>query len=103
VAEAVQEVVEGAGFGVVRGYVGHAIGMAMHEEPAVPNYWPGTPGPRLRVGDVYAVEPMVTAGSPETVVDDDGWTVRTADGSLAAHVEHTIAVTDHGPQVLTLL
>jgi methionyl aminopeptidase len=103
VGAAVQQVAEGAGFGVVRDYVGHAIGLAMHEEPEVPNYWPGTPGPRLRVGNVYAVEPMVTAGSPAKVLDDDGWTVRTADGSLAAHAEHTIAVTDGGPEILTLL
>lgn len=102
VGAAVQRVAEGAGFEVVRDYVGHAIGTAMHERPEVPNYWPGTPGPRLRVGHVFAVEPMVTAGSPETVVDLDGWTVRTADGSLAAHVEHTIAVTADGPQILTL-
>ncbi len=102
VGAAVQAVVEAAGFGVVREYTGHAIGLAMHEEPSVPNYWPGTPGPRVRVGNVFAVEPMVTAGSPETVLDADGWTVRTADGSLSAHVEHTIAVTEDGPEVLTL-
>ena len=103
VGAAVQRVVEAAGLGVVRDYVGHAIGTAMHEAPDVPNYWPGTPGPRLRVGHVFAVEPMVTAGSPDTVLDDDGWTVKTADGSLAAHSEHTIAITAHGPEILTLL
>jgi len=102
VGAAVQDVVERAGFGVVRDYVGHGIGLAMHEAPEVPNYWPGSPGPRLRVGNVFAVEPMVTAGDPDTVVDDDGWTVRTADGSLAAHAEHTIAVTGDGPEILTL-
>jgi methionyl aminopeptidase len=102
VGAAVQRVVEAAGCGVVRGYVGHGIGLAMHEPPEVPNYWPGTPGPRLRVGNVFAVEPMVTAGDPDTVVADDRWTIRTADGSLAAHAEHTIAVTDHGPEILTL-
>jgi methionyl aminopeptidase len=101
VGAAVQDVVERAGFGVVRDYVGHGIGLAMHEAPEVPNYWPGSPGPRLRVGNVFAVEPMVTAGDPATVVDDDGWTVRTADGSLAAHAEHTIAVTGDGPEILT--
>jgi methionyl aminopeptidase len=101
VGAAVQKVAEGAGCGIVRDYVGHAIGLAMHESPEVPNYWPGNPGPRLLVGNVFAVEPMVTAGSPETVLDADGWTVRTADGSLAAHVEHTIAVTADGPEVLT--
>lgn len=99
---AVQDVVEAAGFAVVREYVGHAIGLAMHESPSVPNYWPGTPGPRLRVGNVFAIEPMVTAGAPVTVVDADGWTVRTADGSLSAHAEHTVAVTADGPEVLTL-
>jgi methionyl aminopeptidase len=99
---AVQTVAEGAGFSVVRGYVGHAIGTQMHEEPAVPNYWPGTPGPKLRTGMVFAVEPMVNVGGEETVVLDDGWTVVTADGSLSAHFEHTIAVTDDGPEVLTV-
>jgi len=99
---AVQEVAEGAGFSVVREYVGHAIGTAMHEEPQVPNYWPGTPGPKLRVGHVFAVEPMVNAGSPATKLMADGWTVKTADGRLSAHFEHTIAVTEDGPEVLTL-
>jgi len=99
---AVQTMAEGAGFSVVRGYVGHAIGTQMHEEPAVPNYWPGTPGPKLRTGMVFAVEPMVNVGDEETVLLDDGWTVITADGSLSAHFEHTIAVTDDGPEVLTV-
>jgi methionyl aminopeptidase len=99
---AVQTVAEGAGFSVVKGYVGHAIGTQMHEEPAVPNYWPGSPGPKLRTGMVFAVEPMVNVGGEETVVLDDGWTVVTADGSLSAHFEHTIAVTDDGPEVLTV-
>ncbi len=99
---AVQTVAEGAGFSVVREYVGHAIGTAMHEDPQVPNYWPGRPGPKLKVGMVFAVEPMVNAGGPETVVLPDGWSVVTADGSLSAHFEHTIAVTDDGPEVLTL-
>jgi methionyl aminopeptidase len=99
---AVQTVAEGAGVSVVRGYVGHAIGTQMHEEPAVPNYWPGTPGPKLRSGMVFAVEPMVNVGGEETVVLEDGWTVITADGSLSAHFEHTIAVTDDGPEVLTV-
>jgi methionyl aminopeptidase len=102
VGAAVSDVAEQAGFGVVKEYTGHAIGLAMHESPHVPNYWPGTPGPRVHVGNVFAIEPMLTAGSAETVVDDDEWTVRTADGSLAAHAEHTIAVTDDGPFVLTV-
>jgi methionyl aminopeptidase len=99
---AVQQVAEGAGFSVVREYVGHAIGTAMHEEPQVPNYWPGTPGPKLRPGMVFAVEPMINVGAPETRTLADGWGVVTADGSLSAHFEHTIAVTDHGPEVFTV-
>ena len=99
---AVQTVAEGAGFSVVREYVGHAIGTEMHEEPQVPNYWPGRPGPVLKTGMVFAVEPMVNAGGPQTVLLDDGWSVVTADGSLSAHFEHSIAVTDNGPEVLTL-
>ncbi len=102
IGRAVQRVAEAAGFSVVREYVGHAIGTAMHEQPQVPNYWPGTPGPVLKAGMVFAVEPMVNAGGPETRVLDDGWTVVTADGSLSAHFEHTIAVTPDGPEVLTL-
>jgi methionyl aminopeptidase len=102
VGYAVQTVAEGAGFSVVRGYVGHGIGTQMHEEPAVPNYWPGTPGPKLRTGMVFAVEPMVNAGGAGTVQLDDGWTVVTVDGSLSAHFEHTIAVTDSGPEILTV-
>jgi methionyl aminopeptidase len=102
VGRAVQVVAEGAGFSVVREYVGHAIGTAMHEEPQVPNYWPGTPGPLLKVGHVFAVEPMVNAGTPDTVLLDDGWTVKTADGRLSAHFEHSIAITDDGPEVLTV-
>ena len=102
VGRAVQEVAEAAGFTVVREYVGHAIGTAMHEEPQVPNYWPGTPGPTLKAGMVFAVEPMVNAGSPATTLLEDGWSVVTADGRLSAHYEHTIAVTSNGPEVLTL-
>lgn len=102
VGRAVQEVAEAAGYSVVRKYVGHAIGTAMHEEPAVPNYWPGTPGPRLKVGNVFAVEPMVNLGGPDTIELDDGWSVITADGTLSAHFEHSIAITENGPEVLTL-
>jgi len=102
VGRAVQDVAEAAGFSVVREYVGHAIGTAMHEEPQVPNYWPGSPGPALKEGMVFAVEPMVNAGSAGTRLLDDGWSVVTADGRLSAHFEHTIAVTDNGPEVLTL-
>ncbi|MGH9171370.1 MAG: type I methionyl aminopeptidase [Acidimicrobiales bacterium] len=102
VGRAVQAVAEAAGFTVVTNYVGHAIGTEMHEEPQVPNYWPGNGGPKIKVGNVFAIEPMVNAGGPETVELEDGWSVVTADGRLSAHFEHTIAVTDDGPQVLTL-
>ncbi len=103
IGAAVQQVAVAAGFSVVREYVGHAIGTAMHEEPQVPNYWPGSPGPTLKSGMVFAVEPMVNAGGAGTVTLDDGWSVVTADGRLSAHFEHTIAVTDHGPEVFTVL
>ena len=102
VGRAVQDVAEAAGFTVVREYVGHAIGTAMHEQPQVPNYWPGSPGPTLKTGMVYAIEPMVNVGGPETFTLEDGWGVVTADGSLSAHFEHTIAVTEHGPEIFTL-
>ena len=102
VGRAVQNVAEAAGFTVVREYVGHAIGTAMHEQPQVPNYWPGSPGPTLKTGMVFAVEPMVNAGTPETMELEDGCSVVTADGKRSAHFEHTIAVTDHGPEIFTL-
>jgi methionyl aminopeptidase len=101
IGRAVQQVAEAAGFSVVRNYVGHAIGTAMHEEPQVPNYWPGSPGPRLKAGNVFAIEPMVNVGGAETRELADGWSVVTADGSLSAHFEHTIAITENGPEVLT--
>ena len=106
IGAAVQDVAEGAGFSVVREYVGHGIGTAMHEEPKIPNYRPSgrtnMSNMKLRVGHVLAVEPMVNAGGPATQLCDDGWTVLTADGRLSAHFEHTIAVTDNGPEVLTV-
>jgi methionyl aminopeptidase len=101
VGRAVQKVAEAAGYSVVREYVGHAIGTAMHESPQVPNYWPGTPGPTLKEGMVFAIEPMVNIGSYETYILDDGWGVMTQDGALSAHFEHTIAITDDGPEVFT--
>jgi len=101
VGRAVQKVAEASGFSVVREYVGHAIGTAMHESPQVPNYWPGSPGPTLKEGMVFAVEPMVNVGGPETYMLDDGWSVMTQDAQLSAHFEHTIAVTDDGPEVFT--
>jgi methionyl aminopeptidase len=101
IGHAVQSVVEEAGYSVVREYVGHAIGTAMHEKPEVPNFGRPGRGPKLYVGNVYAVEPMVNTGGPDTELLDDEWSVVTADGSLSAHVEHTIAITDDGPEVLT--
>lgn len=102
IGHAVQTVAEAAGYSVVREYVGHAIGLAMHEEPQVPNYGPPGRGPKLRPGMVFAIEPMVNVGGPGTRTLEDGWSVVTADGSLSAHVEHTIAITDDGPEVLTV-
>ena len=103
VSHAVQRHVEAHGFGVVRSFVGHGIGRALHEEPQVPNFGEPGRGPRLRPGMVLAIEPMVTMGNYEVRVLDDGWTAVTTDGSLAAHFEHTIAVTESGPEVLTTL
>jgi methionyl aminopeptidase len=102
IGAAVEDVATDAGFTVVREYVGHGIGTAMHEEPQVPNYGPAGRGLKLKEGLVLAVEPMVNAGGPETEVLDDGWAVVTRDGRRSAHFEHTIAVTDDGPEVLTL-
>jgi len=102
VGAAVEGIAERAGFSVVREYVGHGIGTAMHEDPQVPNYGPAGRGMKLKVGHVLAIEPMVNAGTAETEVLDDGWTVVTADGRRSAHFEHRIAVTEHGPEVLTL-
>ena len=101
VSAAIQGVVEGAGFWVVREFVGHGIGRSFHEDPEVPNHGrPGT-GPILRPGMVLAIEPMVTASRTDVVVHTDGWTASSANGALAAHVEHTVAVTEDGPWVLT--
>ena len=102
IGHAVQQHAESNGYGVVRQLVGHGIGTKMHEEPQVPNY--GTPGhgTLLRPGLVLAIEPMITEGTYEVETLDDGWTVITEDGKLAAHFEHTIAITDEGPKILTL-
>jgi methionyl aminopeptidase len=94
-------VAEGAGFSVVREYVGHGIGRSLHEDPQVHNYGPPGRGPEMKRGLVIAVEPMVNLGGWETRVLADGWTVETADGSLSAHFEHTIAIAEDGPEVLT--
>ncbi len=98
---AVQNFVESRGFGVVRDFVGHGIGRQMHEEPAVPNYGTHGTGMRLEPGIVLAIEPMVTLGDWQVKVLKDGWTVVTVDGSLAAHFEHSIALTEDGPEILT--
>jgi methionyl aminopeptidase len=101
VSHAVQRHVERHGLAVVRAFVGHGIGRALHEPPEVPNFGAPGHGPWLRPGMVLAIEPMVTMGSPEVEVQDDGWTAVTRDGSLAAHFEHTVAITEEGPAVLT--
>jgi methionyl aminopeptidase len=101
VSHAVQAHVEGHGFSVVRAFVGHGIGRALHEDPQIPNFGDPGRGPQLRAGMVLAIEPMVTMGSYDVKVLDDGWTAVTRDGSLAAHFEHTIAITEAGPEVLT--
>jgi methionyl aminopeptidase len=101
IGHAVQKVAEGAGFGVVRELVGHGIGTQFHEEPQVPNYGVPRRGARLLEGMTLAIEPMITVGSPVTRTLGDKWTVVTADGSLAAHFEHTVAITSNGPRILT--
>jgi methionyl aminopeptidase len=101
ISHAVQQRVEHAGFGVVREFVGHGIGRALHEDPAVPNFGAPRMGPRLEAGMVLAIEPMVTLGGYEVEILSDGWTAVTKDRSLAAHFEHTVAIRNDGPEVLT--
>ena len=101
VSHAVQEVVEAAGFSVVRSLVGHGVGREMHEDPQIPNYGDADRGPRLEEGMVFAIEPMVNAGGHEVYIADDGWSISTVDGSLSAHFEHTVAVGKKRPRVLT--
>ncbi|MDP3938010.1 MAG: type I methionyl aminopeptidase [Deltaproteobacteria bacterium] len=103
IGAAVQTFVEDLGYSVVREMVGHGIGRALHEEPQVPNYGRPDTGARLRPGMVLAIEPMINVGGSEIETLDDGWTVVTEDGSLSAHFEHTVAITEHGPEVLTRL
>jgi methionyl aminopeptidase len=98
---AIQNYVEGFGYGVVREFVGHGIGRALHEEPQVPNFGPRGKGLALKEGMVLAIEPMINAGSHEVRVLSDGWTAVTADKSLSAHFEHTVAITHEGPRILT--
>ena len=101
VSHAVQVVVEDSGFSVVKEYTGHGVGRALHEDPQIPNYGDAGRGPVIKPGLVVAIEPMVNVGTWRTKILRDRWTVVTADGSLSAHFEHTIAVTDDGPEVLT--
>ncbi len=101
VSHAVQEVVEAAGFAVVRSLVGHGVGREMHEEPQIPNYGPAGKGPRLEEGMVFAIEPMVNMGGHDVYVGGDRWSIFSTDGSLSAHFEHTVALTASGPKVLT--
>ena len=103
VGYAVQTYVEGEGFHITRTYTGHGVGREMHEGPQVPNYGKPGRGMRLREGMTIALEPMVLVGTPYTIVKDDQWTVASADGSLTAHFEHTVAITANGPSILTLL
>jgi methionyl aminopeptidase len=102
IGNAVQAVVEEAGFAVVQSLVGHGVGHSMHEEPQVPNFGRPGSGPELHEGYVIAIEPMVNVGRHEVVLSDDGWAITTKDGSLSAHWEHTVAVTADGPRILTL-
>jgi methionyl aminopeptidase len=101
ISHAVQATTESAGFSVVRTLVGHGVGRVMHEDPQIPNYGEPGRGPELRVGMTLAIEPMITAGSPEVFVHEDEWSISTVDGSLAAHFEHSIAVSENGPRILT--
>ena len=102
ISHAIQTEVERHGFSIVRSLVGHGIGREMHEEPPVPNFGPPDRGPRLMVGQVLAIEPMVNAGGSDVVTQADGWTVVTKDGSLSAHFEHTVAIGSDGPEILSV-
>ena len=101
ISHAVQTVVEDAGFSVVRSLVGHGVGRSYHEDPQIPNYGPPGRGPVLQTGMTLAIEPMITAGGPDVYVHDDDWSISSVDSSLAAHFEHTVAITAEGPRILT--
>jgi len=101
ISRAVQTVTEAAGFSVIRSLVGHGVGRSMHEDPQVPNFVSNLRGPELKPGMTIAIEPMITAGSPDVYIHDDDWSISTTDASLAAHFEHTVAVTGAGPRILT--
>jgi methionyl aminopeptidase len=102
ISHAVQTVTEEAGFAVVRSLVGHGVGRSYHEDPQIPNYGPPGRGPLLAEGMTLAIEPMINAGGPDVEIHDDNWSISTADGSLSAHFEHTVAITESGPRILTL-
>jgi methionyl aminopeptidase len=101
ISHAVQAATESAGFSVVRSLVGHGVGRSMHEDPQIPNYGQPGRGPQLAEGMTFAIEPMINVGGPDIYLHDDDWSISTADGSLSAHFEHTVAVTASGPRVLT--
>jgi methionyl aminopeptidase len=101
ISAAVQQATEERGFEVVRSLVGHGVGRSYHEDPQIPNFGPAGRGPLLTGGMTIAIEPMITAGSPDVYVHDDQWSISTVDGSLAAHFEHTVAITESGPRILT--
>tara|TARA_Y100000588_G_C14197914_1_gene901070 strand:+ start:605 stop:1366 length:762 start_codon:yes stop_codon:yes gene_type:complete len=101
ISAAIQNCVEKQGYGIVRDFAGHGIGKKMHEEPDVPNFGDFGTGMRLKSGMTFAIEPMITQGSYEVQIDNDGWTARTKDASLAVHVEDTVLITDNGPEILT--
>jgi methionyl aminopeptidase len=101
ISHAIQVTTEEQGFSVVRSLVGHGVGRSMHEEPQIPNYGEPGRGPLLAEGMTFAIEPMITAGGPDVVLHDDEWSISSADGSLAAHFEHTVAITADGPRILT--
>jgi methionyl aminopeptidase len=103
ISAAIEDIGKAHGFGIVRPFVGHGIGTDMHQEPQVPNYRTGSRGAELQPGVCLAIEPMFTLGNGDVYVETDGWTVNTVDGALAAHFEHTIAVTDNGPEILTAI
>lgn len=101
ISHAIQEVVEGAGFSVVRSLVGHGVGRSYHEEPQIPNFGDAGRGPLLQSGMTLAIEPMITVGRPDVYLHDDEWSISTTDGSMAAHFEHTVAVQEGAPRILT--
>ncbi len=103
IGAAVQKILVRGGYGIVRDLVGHGVGHSLHEEPDIPNYGFAGSGPTLKAGMTIAIEPMATLGTHAVTVDEDEWTIRTADGSLAAHFEHTVLITDRGYEILTVL